>query len=405
MRNACSLVFFGAALLTACSSSNNGTPNDAGSGADTGAQDAGGGDSGTPSSLPFSPSNLGNVLNGIDATKLEDVDLALAPFVIDSDADDSGKIQSRAGGVAYVQVTQPNQVKIGVYIARSWTIGPDAIITVKGQFPLALVALTKHEILGQVLAEADGDVAHGGGYTTPATGSAKGGGPGGGAPAAGAATGGTASGGGGYCGAGGTGGGMNASPAAGGAVYGAATISPLQGGSASGSGQFPGGGGGALQFVAGASITVGPKAILSVCGGGGGGGADVKTAHGSGGGGSGGAILLEAPTVEVAGTLAANGGSGGGGNVTGGNDGSPNATPATGGAAGTSWSGGDGAAAATVSGGNGGNGDVAQSYSPGGGGGGAGWIRINTTSGTATVSGTISPATSTTCVTQGKIAR
>jgi hypothetical protein len=39
-----------------------------------------------------------------------------------------------------------------------------------------------------------------------------------------------------------------------------------------------------------------------------------------------------------------------------------------------------------------------------GGGGGAGFIRINTSSGAATVSGPLSPDVSTTCMSQGKVA-
>jgi hypothetical protein len=42
---------------------------------------------------------------------------------------------------------------------------------------------------------------------------------------------------------------------------------------------------------------------------------------------------------------------------------------------------------------------------PGAGGGGAGRVRINTTSGAATISGMISPATTTSCVSQGALAQ
>jgi len=46
---------------------------------------------------------------------------------------------------------------------------------------------------------------------------------------------------------------------------------------------------------------------------------------------------------------------------------------------------------------------VCSSKGSGGGGGGAGRIRINTKSSQATVSGVVSPATSTPCVTQGTV--
>jgi hypothetical protein len=109
--------------------------------------------------------------------------------------------------------------------------------------------------------------------------------------------------------------------------------------------------------------------------------------------------LLEAPQVTVNGVLAANGGgagvfSGGGGAQ----DGQPNATPALGqtttsavGSAGTQVNGADGTSTSN-------NGTS-------GGGGGAGRIRINTTSGAATIGSgaTISPALTTACVTQGKL--
>jgi hypothetical protein len=43
-------------------------------------------------------------------------------------------------------------------------------------------------------------------------------------------------------------------------------------------------------------------------------------------------------------------------------------------------------------------------FSPGAGGGGAGFIRINTTTGVATLGGTLSPAAGSACVSQGTLA-
>jgi len=148
---------------------------------------------------------------------------------------------------------------------------------------------------------------------------------------------------------------------------------------------------GAIEIVAGQSILVGTGGILSVPGRG-------ATQNG-GGGGSGGAILLEAPQVTVNGVLAANGGgagvfSGGGGAQ----DGQPSATPALGQTATSAV----GSAGTQI---NGADGTSTSNNGTSGGGGGAGRIRINTTSGAATIGSgaTISPAQTTACVTQGNL--
>jgi uncharacterized membrane protein len=78
-----------------------------------------------------------------------------------------------------------------------------------------------------------------------------------------------------------------------------------------------------------------------------------------------------------------------------------NATLAAGGKKGIGpSSGGDGSAGATILGTGG---AFTAGNAAGAGGGGAGRIRINTKSDTATLSGTISPATSTACATQGTV--
>ncbi len=65
-------------------------------------------------------------------------------------------------------------------------------------------------------------------------------------------------------------------------------------------------------------------------------------------------------------------------------------------------SGGNGSAGASVDG-TAGSFTSGNNYAAGGGGGGAGRIRINTTNAQATLTGTLSPAASTSCATQGKV--
>ena len=153
-----------------------------------------------------------------------------------------------------------------------------------------------------------------------------------------------------------------------------------------------------MQIVAGASLEVSGAGVIDVSGGGG----DWY----SGAGGAGGAILLEAPTLSVFGTLAANGGAGGsadGQADTGGADGSATATPAKGGITSNPiiGNGGDGSAGSAIDGQSGSQPDPAQRQ--GGGGGAAGWIRLNSKSGSAQLgaSSVISPALTTICATQG----
>ena len=152
---------------------------------------------------------------------------------------------------------------------------------------------------------------------------------------------------------------------------------PLVGGSAGGVSFLTNGGepngGGALQLVAGKSIVVGASGAISLPGGGGDRG-DAQISgpggYGAGGGGSGGALLVEAPSVRVDGTLAANGEAGGGT--------------------------GDGAAPGAFR--------TTEARAAEGGGGGAGRIRINTRSGHAVITGVVSPAMTTPCATEGTFA-
>ncbi|HTR52728.1 MAG TPA: hypothetical protein VMJ10_18565 [Kofleriaceae bacterium] len=196
-------------------------------------------------------------------------------------------------------------------------------------------------------------------------------------------------GGGGYGGVGGPGGG-NTSGTSGGITSGNAQISALVGGSGGGgggatsSGGGGGGGGGAIQLASNKMVHVDAGINVGGCGGSGPG-----AGGGGGGGGGGGAILIEAPTIEVSGTLAANGGGGGAGDTNGNNgqNGMLSRSPALGGAALVgAGTGGNGAAGAEASGSAG-----AMGNHGGGGGGGMGWIRLNTKTGQATVTGQMSP--------------
>ncbi len=337
--------------------------------------------------LGFTPSNIG---------KADFCDMYPQPYaniVITADCSFEGGSSSNLctglDQIGYVKVDQGNGAPaIDVYIASSWTIAAGATVTLDGSGPLALVARSTIDVEGTIVAN--------NGYTF--SGAGKGKGPGGGG--AGSAT--TAGGGGGFCGAGGTGAAFAGGTASkGGAVYGTQALVPLLPGSTGGSDlMYAGDSGGAIQLVAGESVTIGTTGVITAPGLGG---------DGPAGGGSGGAILIESPVVTCDGTLAANGGGGGGEGALSvgaslGASGMPNAKPAPGGK-----NGGKGSAGATVAGGAG-QCPAASCVStnmadnPGGGGGGAGRIRINTMGGSASLAGVSSPALTSACVTQGTIA-
>ncbi len=381
------------AATAGCSTttSSKGTPGGSGSSGD---------DNGGSTALGFEPSNLGDALDALDVSALTDIDVSEPQ----SQPSPSCATGGTAGCVA-LSVTQSDGSTVQVFFARSWTIEATAVLSVTGKTPAVLVALDTITVLGQIDASADGLNAVGGGFTATDDGTA--GGPGQGSPGLnGDSTSyGAGAGGAGFCGAGGAGGQADPTYGGGGGAYGSPELVPLLGGSAGGKGDlFAGAGGGAIELVAGTSITIGSSGIISA---GGGGAADGDTIHGANGGGSGGAILIEAPSVTVAGVLEVNGGAGGGG--TGAPTTAPDATADTvaapGGAPGTTGAGGDGSAGATVTGGDGGDGDpYGGTYAPGGGGGGAGYIRINTMSGVASITGTLSPALASACVSQGVLA-
>ncbi len=353
--------------------------------------------------LGFTPSNgVASVLAGVDPSTLAAIDVVNADEQLHLDC------AIMPTGCVEKTITQSDGSSIEVYVAKSWKIEPAGALAVLDKTPVVLVAIDTIDILGRLSARATANETVAGGFTGTDDGTA--GGPGQGGPGLAYMDGvntGIPGGGASFCGTGGAAGKATATNGAAGKTYGSPTLVPLLAGSAGGHASlFPGAGGGAVQLVAGTSITIAAGGVIAAGGGGGSDGTDTGL-YGASGGGSGGAVLLEAPTVTVAGTIAANGGGGGGGagGPTIAPDSTDNGTAAPGGQAGMSGAGGSGSAGATVNGTAGGAGDaVGGNYSPGAGGGGAGYVRINTTTGSATLGGTISPAAGSTCMSQGTLA-
>ncbi|HEY8076839.1 MAG TPA: hypothetical protein VIF62_22085, partial [Labilithrix sp.] len=300
----------------------------------------------------------------------------------------------------YGVVKQSDGSNLAVIVVKSWKVEPTVHVTLSslsGNLPIAVVSLGDMTIMGSINGSAFGQHPEGGGYDNQ-VGESNGSGPGGGPKGTTTfgATGGS------YCGLGGpgsatlNGGGTPSAPAG---VTGVPELVPLRGGAAGGSGvsSLGGAGGAGLQLVASGAFSLAAGGSISV---GGGGGSLGATA---GGGGAGGSLLIEAQTISVAGTLAANGGGGGGAGV--GSDDGKDGTPDSTGAAGSPGpaAGGVGSAGATI------DGQAAPAPSAGndiagGGGGGAGRIRLNTKTGAADItSATISPLPTTACVSQGTI--
>jgi hypothetical protein len=408
IRPATSLSVLGAALVTAaaCTTNNTtiineGSPDGAASGSASGTEAAtgtSGGSSGgevaeAGSLLGFTPSNFDP--STLDVSGAGDAEVT-SGLTLETD------LGGTFGALPYhyQEVTQPGGPKLGVFVVHSLKIDSTATVRVLGADALVIVALDTITIDGHLLGDsADPNKGPGAADQTDNTNVV---GLGGGGGGAGTAT--TSGGGGGYCGAGGVGASLvgASDDAVAGMTFGQPTLIPLVAGSNGGSGFGAGGdGGGAIQLVAAHGITV--TGTVSVGGRAGGPSGVYQAGFASneqaGGGGSGGAILIESPTVSVSGTLAANGG-GGGGSMEG-ISGIAGATAAAGGVADlTHAAGGPGSAGATVVGSAG---ATLTGAASGGGGGGAGRIRINTTSGAATLAGTISPDATTACLTQGTL--
>ncbi len=385
-------------LTPACSStSSGGAATDAGAGADGGS-----------SVLGFSPSNVD--LTGIDLSAADDVVLHGTNCVIDGDVAEGPTFfqcaQDVNNRVVHKNLMLGDGSHLSVFIMKSLRIdaGTTALLN-RGTSPVVLVALGTMVLDGSI--DVTPGIAGGSVNTAART---KGSGTGGGT--AGDATG-LAGGGASYCGLGGKGGTqtatMGSAPVPATSAWGGATLIPLVGGSAGGSGAVinngPGGGGsggGALQLVAGTSFELHAMGFISAGGGGGAYGGLGK--DGAGGGGSGGSILIESRTVTIAGAIAANGGGGGQGNGDVGENGAVDHAAKGGAKAMESGAGGLGSFGTTLDGADGpSSSDATLSASSGG--GGAGRIRINTQTGTASITGALSPAATTACATQGTLAK
>jgi hypothetical protein len=376
-----SCVFPMLAMTVACGSSSSGISSDAGTPPGDGAAAA----------LPFQPSNI--ALSDVAAQEAKAVaEDVTANCTIATDP--TSPSQDCFHG-PFVVVKQSDGSMVNMLVASSLTIEAAATIRVTGPVPLVLVSLGDVTLSGSIDGHsASLDVGPGGSPTAASNGPGMGAGGG----AAGSGTTAVGGSGGSNCGVGGLGGGQTKA----GTASGSADARPLKGGASGGGGQEgSGAGGGAIQIVASGTLTVGSSSFVSA-GGEGGPIGGISASQNAGGGGSGGAILLEATTVALGGTLAANGGGGGGDySGMGGADATSNATPAAGGAAGSSdGAGGSGAAGTSASGAAG---TAPSMLNAGGGGGGAGWIRINTASGTATLGQVISPDPTTMCASVGTV--
>ncbi len=298
---------------------------------------------------------------------------------------------------------------VALIVVKSLKIDANVPVLVEGSIPLVVVSLGDVTLESGASIQAN-SISHlsytgPGGSPAPTSADEKGNGPG--AGAAGNTTGNTSigAGGGAFCGAGGPGGAASAAATA----YGSSDLRPLLGGSSGGTANGGGGaGGGAIQISAMGTISVIGNAYITT--GGQGGASCINGACSAGG--SGGAILLEGTSVNVAGIVAANGGAGGSGSG-GGSDALPLMTSqlpsaAQGGPATSDSAAGGNGSAGSVTAGSPGLAGTMSTKNPGGsisggGGGGAGWIRVNTPSGSATLSGILTPNTTTSCGSQGKV--
>jgi hypothetical protein len=362
--------------------------------------------------FPFQPSNIS--LAGHDLSALVDVDVATDCEIV-SDQNLGGGLCD-AAALDWIATESDGVTKVHVYVVKSFQLEQNAKLKVSGPFVAAIVSFGDLSVLGPLTAAAVSGTAGPGGYGQSSgftAGAGPGGGPAGvkdalGPPPGTGAISGISGGGGSYCGAGATGtqegnsaGPDTVSPGAAAAPYGSADLRPLLAGSSGGTGGLgsAGSGGGAIQLVSGGAFTLGSLGYINVGGGGGGSAGETNAGQQASGGGSGGAILIEAKTATLKGVLAANGG-GGGGYSTDGQDATPDGNAAAGGTNNGAALGGTGGAGTTVAGAAG---TVATTSAAGAGGGGAGRIRINTTTGAAVTSGTISPAVATPCATQGTV--
>jgi len=344
---------------------------------------------------PFAPSNFS--IAGIDRAVLTDLEV--------DEREQSLSTNERQIGVpgsTFFLAEQTDGSRIGVYVFRNVRIRPNASLRFEGTNAGALVAIEEMQIYGGVYAAVHEDGKSPGGFRAAGRARMLGGGLGAGT----CATEVNAGAGGSYCGCGGAGASrQDGAMVPAGKPYGNPELVPLIGGSAGGgdesSGHSGGSGGGALQLVAFGRLHIGPYGYVG-CGGGGGRYGGMSGSQQGNGGGSGGAVLIEAPVVEIRGIVAVNGGGGGASQTYGsGEDGRSSDGMATGGYhPDNDAPGGQGSGGAVV---DGEDGRRASNAKASGGGGGAGRIRINTATGEAIITGTLSPALSTACTTLGKL--
>lgn len=353
-----------------------------------------------PSNIPASvtiPTGLATVTQTASSTFDTDA-LTFAPA-----------IASDGGQPVAMTVTLSDGRPAALLLFKSYTLATGVTLNLTGQPPLIIAADGNIQIDGTIVAtQSTTNHWYCGGAPGPAT-LGRGGicglnaCSGGGAAGELTSTEQIGSGGGAFCGKGGNGsvplvdGGLSTTPPAGGTPYGVPELVPLVGGASSGSTNsitnYTNHGGGAIELVAGGSLTITENGVINM-----GGGAD-SAAYAIGGG-SGGGILLEAPTVNLKGAIVANGASGAGYNGAG-QAGQVSLLSATGG----NGFGGPGSSATSINGGDGVPGS-ATVVNWAGGGGGAGRIRINTGCGGAlnlNSSSLVSPGSSTTCYTTGTL--
>ena len=165
-----------AATLAGCTVESTSSPSNGSSSSGGGVTDNDAGSTPVPASLPFKASNV--KLDGVDASKLGDVVIAQASCSIDTESKLIGCIDNDL--VQYVVVDQPGAGKIGVYVAKSVRIEPNAGLRTKGTYALAIVALDSLDVQGTIDASAESDYASAGGFRVPNGGNVRGGGDGGG---------------------------------------------------------------------------------------------------------------------------------------------------------------------------------------------------------------------------------
>ncbi|HEY8040695.1 MAG TPA: hypothetical protein VIF15_12910 [Polyangiaceae bacterium] len=350
--------------------------------------------------LGFVPSNFGTVTiadGGVPEAGEGGVSVVGADGGIDWSSAPDVTITANCGNAClppHLVITQGDGSHADLYVMKSLTVDSSTTLTPTDAVPVIFAVLGAVDVQGTINVAANGYFSGPGapawiGPTGPQ-------GPGGGGNGYSANYPTSGGGGGSLCGIGGKGGAPSGAQAPGGSAYGNATLTPLVAGSGGGNvaGYAWGAGGGGIQISSGTSILVRAVGIINAGGGGG----------SYGGGGSGGAILLEAPTITIQGNVVANGGGGGAYATTGstvGANAQASSTPAAGGSSAGSQLGGNGSAATATKGADGTFGDAAIDV--GCGGGGAGYIRLNSSSGKATVSGTVSPDLTSSCATQGTL--